>query len=182
METAQAELTDRQLEILERVVQRKAYKVIAAELDISETRVKQHVRAIKDRLDANSMPELVAHFHAISDGQPFTKEEGPKMEVPALPAEQADRFADDPGALQLADSMPMGLHAPWLGIEDASLGVEEPRVVPRVLDGDRAGLPRLLAIVGIVVGLLVVFVLALTTAGVLTEQLKGSGYAVVERK
>ena len=168
------ELTDRQFEILERVVQRKAYKVIASELDISETRVKQHVRAIKDRLDANSMPELVAHFHAISDGQPFTNWEGPKMEVPAGPGELADGSADDPGALQLADSMPMGLHAPWLT-------AEEPRVVPSLLDGDRAGLPRLLAIVGIVVGLLAVFLLALATSGTLSQQLQGSGYTVVER-
>jgi DNA-binding CsgD family transcriptional regulator len=173
MDAAHPPLTERQREVLERIVQRKAYKVIAAELDISETRVKQHVRTIKQRLDANSMAELVAHFHAISPGPPFTQGRGPKMEVSQLPVHRPLQGLDDPGAVRLADSVTMELTAPW------KLPIE-PRIVPGKLDGEHAGLPRLLAILGIVIGLLAAFVLALTTAGVLTEELRGSGYTVKE--
>lgn len=175
MDAGQPPLTERQREVLRRIVQRKAYKVIAAELDISETRVKQHVRTIKDRLEVNSMAELVAHFHANSLEAPFTKGRGPKMEVSHLPGHPPLRGLDDPGALRLADSIAMELSAPW------SLPIE-PRIVPGKLDGEHAGLPRLLAIVGIVIGLLAAFVLALTTAGVLTEELSGSGFSVKERQ
>lgn len=170
-----AELTERQFEILERIVQRKAYKVIAAELDISETRVKQHVRAIKDRLEANSMPELVAYFHGVSSALPFTKGEEPKMEVPPPPLGKADEMADDPGAIHLADAMPMELYAPWHSLE-------QPRVVPGALDGEHAGLRRVLVIVGIVIGLLAAIILALTTASALSEQFRGSGFSVMENK
>lgn len=175
MDAGQPPLTERQREVLRRIVQRKAYKVIAAELDISETRVKQHVRTIKDRLDVNSMAELVEHFHAISPEAPFTKGRGPKMEVSRAAAHPPLGSLDDPGVVRLADSVTMELSAPW------SLPIE-PRIVPGKLDGEHAGLPRSLAIVGIVIGLLAVFVLALTTAGVLTEELRGSGFSVKEKQ
>ena len=173
--TEPGELTERQLEVLERIVEHKSYKEIAADLEISETRVKQHVRALKDRLGANSMSELVASFHGLLQDRPFTNWEGPKTEVPPPAAEQASQFADDPGAFEVADSVSMGLDAPWLA-------ADEPRIVPRALDGEHAGLPRMLVIVGIAIGLLAMFVLALTSASILSADFKDSGHAVVEKQ
>lgn len=174
-DSGQAEITERQLEVLERVVQRKPYKLIADELEISETRVKQHVRALKDRLGANSMSDLVAHFHTIAPPSPFTIGEGPKMEVPLPPVDTAEMPAADPGAIEFADSMPMELMAPWHSLE-------QPRIVPQTLDGENAASRRLLTIVGIVIGLLATIVLALTTANALSEQFHGSGFSIVEKK
>jgi DNA-binding CsgD family transcriptional regulator len=164
-------LTDRQLEVLERVVLRKPYKLIAAELDISETRVKQHVRTIKDRLDANSMPELVEHYRHIAEGSPFTKGVGPKSELPSNGCDTINEQADDPGKLELADSITMSLSAPW----EMS---PEPRVVPKLLDGDNAASFRLLAILGIVIGVLVIAILAFTVSDSLSNQIDGTGYTV----
>ena len=165
------ELTERQLEVLERIVQRKAYKVIAAELDISETRVKQHVRTIKDRLDANTMPELVEHYHALTSGSPYTNGVGPKRELPESLQSVQESVANDPGKLELADSMVMSRMAPW----DFS---PEPRVVPKHLDGEGAALPRLLAILGIVIGIFVFVILAFTVSDSLSNQIDGTGFTV----
>jgi DNA-binding CsgD family transcriptional regulator len=171
---AQTQLTGRQLEVLERVVQRKPYKSIAAELDISETRVKQHVRTIKDRLAANTMQELVEHFHLIREGTPFTKGVGPKSELPSEDSVAPQAMQVDPGKLELADAHTMTLEVPW---EYAT----EPRIVPELLDGKGAAFPRLLSILGIVIGLLVVVILAFTVSDTLSEQINGTGYTVENR-
>jgi len=168
------ELTERQLEVLERIVQRKSYKVIAAELDISETRVKQHVRTIKDRLDANTMPELVEHYHALASGSPFTNSIGPKRELPEPGRIAQETAENDPGKLELADSLTMSRMAPW---EFST----EPRVVPKNLDGEGAALPRLLAILGIVIGILVFVILAFTVSDSLSNQIDGTGFTVEAR-
>lgn len=170
MDTSERNLTERQFEVLERVVQRKPYKTIAAELDISETRVKQHVRTIKDRFDANSMQELVEQYRLLSEASPYTKGVGPKSEVPPAGYGGVEAPSDDPGKLEFADAVTMQLQAPWLVSE-------EPRVVPGVLDGENAGLARLLAILGIVIGLLAAIVLTLTAASVLTDQFDGTRFA-----
>ena len=157
------------MDVLERVVQRKPYKIIAAELEISETRVKQHVRTIKDRLEANSLPELVEQFHQITYKSPLPKGVGPKSELPLMKVPDIDRLTDDPGELELAESITMELKAPWTSSP-------EPKIVPRVLDGENAGLSRLLVILGIVLGLLAAIVLTLTVASALTEQFDGTRF------
>jgi DNA-binding CsgD family transcriptional regulator len=167
-------LTDRQEAVLERLAQRKAYKVIALELGISETRVKQHVRLIKDKLNANTMAELV-DFHFRSEAkQPFTKGEGPKMEVPQPHGFAQGSAPDDPGEFSLSDVLNYEVEAPWGP-------PREPQVVPGVLDGKNAALPRLMVFVGLVFGMLAILVLALTAANVMSESLAGVKAAPAEK-
>ena len=52
-------LTERQLFVLERIDRRIPIKVIANDLGVSETRVNQHIRALKDFYKVESLNELV---------------------------------------------------------------------------------------------------------------------------
>lgn len=52
-------LTDRQRAVMERIDRRVPIKVIAQELGVSETRINQHIRALKDVYEAASLGELV---------------------------------------------------------------------------------------------------------------------------
>lgn len=155
-------LTDRQRAVMERIDRRVPIKVIASELGVSETRINQHIRALKDFYAAASLGELVENFRATrqageaetatagsADGpaaEDFSEAAYTKTQIngaAALP-EFADR--DDPGRLVLSDAMPLSEQAPWLK-------PGEPRVVPGVLDGEHAVLFRLGAIIGIASGL-----------------------------
>lgn len=53
------QLTPREREILDRLVQGQANKVIAAELNISERTVESHRRNIKEKMNVRSLAELV---------------------------------------------------------------------------------------------------------------------------
>jgi DNA-binding NarL/FixJ family response regulator len=57
-----AQLTERQKEILERIVTGKSYKIIAEELFISIDTVKFHVKNIYEILQVNSRFELMSQF------------------------------------------------------------------------------------------------------------------------
>ncbi len=62
-------LTKRQLEVLAKVIQGKPNKVIARELDISDTTVKTHVLAVLGALDVHNRTEAV--YKAVSLGVSF---------------------------------------------------------------------------------------------------------------
>jgi DNA-binding NarL/FixJ family response regulator len=57
-------LTDRQRAVLQRIDRRVPIKVIAQELGVSETRINQHIRALKNVYDAGSLGELVENYRA----------------------------------------------------------------------------------------------------------------------
>ncbi len=57
----EAALTPRQIEILELVAQGLAYKQVAAQLNLSESTVKNHMRAVMDRLHLQNRAEIVAY-------------------------------------------------------------------------------------------------------------------------
>src|SRR3546814_12649366 len=52
-------LTERQRSVLERIDRRMPIKVIAQELGVSETRINQHIRILKDIYQVESLNELV---------------------------------------------------------------------------------------------------------------------------
>lgn len=60
-----SELTERQKEILERIVKGYSYKMIAEELFISVDTVKFHVKNIYDTLQIHSRHELAARFRSV---------------------------------------------------------------------------------------------------------------------
>jgi hypothetical protein len=188
-------LTDRQSAVMERIDRRVPIKVIAAELGVSETRINQHIRALKDFYAAASLGELVENYRAthpprapetangIADGEPaeaattevFSETAYIKTQInpPVDPADFTGR--DDPGHLVLGDAMPLIEQAPWLT-------QVEPRVVPGVLDGEHAVLFRLGAIIGIASGILAAVTLAVTAAMTLSAATEGKANYSVETK
>ena len=192
---AERRITDRQRAVMERIDRRVPIKVIAAELGVSETRINQHIRALKDVYAAASLGELVENYRATiiadpsegnpSDGlgafadtallQPYSESAYTNSQLNPAPllAEMGPR--NDPGQLVLGDAMPLFEQAPWLR-------PGEPRVVPGVLDGEHAVLMRLGAIVGIAAGILASVILVFTAAATLSEATEGKAYLSVQSK
>lgn len=188
-------LTDRQRAVMERIDRRVPIKVIANELGVSETRINQHIRALKDFYSAASLGDLVENYRATlspeaavaaaeNDIGAFADEALLKpFSEPAYINSQINGSTDltdfggrdDPGRLVLSDAMPLIEQAPWLRSG-------EPRVVPGVLDGEHAVLLRLGAIVGIAAGILASVILVITAAMTLSQATEGKAYLSVETK
>ncbi len=188
-------LTDRQRAVMERIDRRVPIKVIATELGVSETRINQHIRALKDFYSAASLGELVENYRATLS--PEAADASAQNDLEALPdkellkpfsepaytnsqindaADLTDFGArDDPGQLVLSDAMPLTQQAPWLK-------AGEPRVVPGVLDGEHAVLLRLGAIVGIATGILASVILVVTAAMTLSAATEGKATYSAETK
>lgn len=193
-------LTDRQQAVMERIDRRVPIKVIALELGVSETRINQHIRALKAIYDAGSLGELVENYRATLPPAPagFAAATGHDGEAGGLADDDglSDPFSeavyikkqmsrqgifadqltrDDPGQLVMSDAMPLLDQAPWLR-------PGEPRVVPGVLDGEHAVLFRLGAIVGIASGILAAMVLTITAAVTLSEATDGKATISADRR
>ena len=156
------ELTERQRAVLERIDRRLPLKSIAAELGISESRVNQHVRALKEIYDVHSLKGLV-DAHRTEAQDPYRKPawRNPQLPSDSLAPHSGHRVA--PGEFVLSDAMgPLAIEAPWLRRH-------EPRVVPGVLDGDHAGLIRLAVIIGLAFGMIAALVLVMTASLNLSE-------------
>lgn len=187
-------LTDRQRAVMERVDRRVPIKVIAQELGVSETRINQHIRALKDVYKAGSLGELVENYRAtfpreapVEDQdntlgaapdaallKPFGAAAYTKNQIPPADDFPDLRNWDDPGQLVLNDAVPLIEPAPWL-----RLG--EPKVVSGVLDGDHAVLFRLGAILAIASGILAAVVLTVTAAVALSDAMNGKAAVSVEK-
>lgn len=192
-------LTERQQAVMERIDRRVPIKVIAQELGVSETRINQHIRALKDIYQAESLGELVEQHRAVFEAENGPQTAGAQAESAARAAPHAveskgfseavyskkqvaeealivDPFErDDPGRLVMSDAMPLVDQAPWLR-------AGEPRVVPRVLDGEHAVWWRLAAIVGIAFGFLAAVVLTVTAAVTISEALEGRATVPVDEQ
>ena len=177
-------LTQRQQAVIERIDKRTPIKGIARDLGVSETRINQHIRALKNIYKAESLTDLVEAYRAeklesekANEGlksqaiqEPVQADRGlsepvySKNQVP-ISALIGDPLAqDDPGALVIRDVSSMSDETPWLRSS-------EPQVVPRALDGENAVWLRLVAIVGIAFGFLAAVVLTVTAAVTLSEAL-----------
>ena len=186
-------LTKRQRAVMERIDRRMPIKVIAQELGVSETRINQHIRALKDIYSAESLGELVERFRAergeledagtadtpqtaTSDaisGKGLTESVYSKNQVSAEGFGEIVGPRVDQGELVMSDVLPLIEQAPWLR-------PGEPKVVPGVLDGEHAVLFRLVAIVGIAFGILSAVVLTVTAAVALSEAMDGKARVPVE--
>jgi DNA-binding CsgD family transcriptional regulator len=160
-----SELTERQRAVLERIDRRLPLKSVAAELGISESRVNQHVRTLKEIYGVHSLKGLVEAWRE-GGQQPCIKPAWRNPQVPQRPirSEHEDRVA--PGEFVLADAAaPLAIEAPWLSRH-------EPRVVPGVLDGGHAVLVRLAVIIGLAFGMIAALVLVMTASLDLSEAMK----------
>lgn len=195
---APRQLTERQRAVMERIDRRVPIKVIAQELGVSETRINQHIRALKDIFEAGSLGDLVERYRATLPEQ--TPEEKPqpkpKSEEKQLPAGSRKGFSEpaysnsqvdgdrpgvingsrvDQGELVMSDVLPLIEQAPWLR-------PGEPKVVPGVLDGEHAVLFRLGAIIAIAFGFLAAVVLMVTAAMTISEALDGRATVPVDEQ
>lgn len=177
-------LTERQAAVMERIDRRVPIKVIAQDLGVSETRINQHIRALKDIYDVTNLGDLVESYRAdmkgdedaasvsdrnIGDFTPATGFSEPVYKKSQVPAtvfgfDIGDR--DEAATVELEDVLPLIEKAPWLR-------PGEPKVVPGLLDGEHAVLFRLGAIMAIAFGFLAAVVLAVTAAVTVSEALDG---------
>lgn len=173
-------LTERQRSVLERIDRRMPIKVIAQELGVSETRINQHIRILKDIYQVASLNELVEvyrHGRTGSDeeGEPRDLSESAyiKNQIPWIAVDGDNRSRVDPGEIMISDVLPLKGEFPW------EIAIE-PKIVPGVLDGENAGLLRLAPIVGITFGILAAVVLIMTAAVTLSEAMDGVAYIPVD--
>ncbi|MXO56137.1 helix-turn-helix transcriptional regulator [Pontixanthobacter gangjinensis] len=179
-------LTDRQRAVLERIDRRVPIKVIAGDLGVSEARINQHIRTLKDKFSVDSMNELVEHFRLHFSDEPTEnieksvarKESGstphdPYRISPSRNSQLHDApiFPDqghrvDPGEIVFSDAHHVLIDAPWIGSR-------EPVVVPTKFDGDNAVLVRLAAMIGIALGVIAAVILVVSAAITVSEVLDG---------
>jgi hypothetical protein len=180
---------------MERIDRRAPIKVIAQELGVSETRINQHIRALKDIYGAENLADLVTCFRLdqgldeaasapgeqsldqgdAGTGKDFSEPVYSKSQVPVGALIADIQSGNDPGELVIRDVSSMVDEAPWLR-------PGEPRVVPRVLDGEHAVWFRLMAIVGIAFGFLAAVVLTVTAAVTISEALDGRATVPVDER
>lgn len=179
-------LTGRQKTVLERIDRRVPIKVIAQEMGVSETRINQHIRALKDFYKVETLNELVElhrEERALKEAEALAEAKlkdlsdsgyrKSQVESRSEPHEEDSRV--DPGEIVLNDVMPVSGLAPWRL-------ANEPRIVPGVLDGENAVLLRLAAIVGIAFGCLAAVVLTVTAAVAISEALDGRAAIPVDEQ
>lgn len=159
-------LTDRQREVLVRIDRRLPIKQIASELGVSESRVNQHIRALKDAYEVENLKDLVDSYRAevqeFGESAPYRKSASRKSEVPSSEKIDDSGVRVAPGEFVLSDVAPLAIEAPWLVRK-------EPRVVPGVLDGDHAVLYRLAVIIGMALAFIVLVILVVTAALSMSE-------------
>ena len=192
-------LTKRQAAVMERIDRRTPIKVIAQELGVSETRINQHIRALKDIYEVGSLGDLVEEYRAsreleesvrapstdnadITENQEDASSRKDLRGVPyIIPQVSATVFGFDRESrdsvtnVEMSDVMPLIERAPWLK-------PGEPKVVPGLLDGEHAVMFRLAAITGIAFGFLAAVVLTVTAANAISEALDGRADIPVDEK
>jgi len=195
---APRQLTERQQAVMERIDRRVPIKVIAQDLGVSETRINQHIRALKDIYEAGSLGDLVELYRAsrpsnlASEGaqsaefseekqlaadspKPFSEVAYSNSQVAVEGLESNNGLRVDQGELVMSDVLPLIEQAPWLR-------PGEPKVVPGVLDGEHAVLFRLAAIIAIAFGFLAAVVLMVTAAMTISEALDGRAEIPVDEQ
>jgi DNA-binding CsgD family transcriptional regulator len=166
---ATASITDRQLQVLELLDRRVPIKVIASELDISQTRVNQHIAALKRCFRVNDLADLVSAYRdKYGETSPFPLTNPACTKSRLSEREDEDHFwprvAD--GELVLAEAASVPLEAPWAGRN-------EPTVVPGVLNGHHAVFRRLVAMVGLAVAIIAAVILMIAAAVTVSGLLDG---------
>lgn len=187
-------LSEKQREVIERIDRRMPIKVIASELGVSETRINQHIRALKQIYDAASLNELVESYR-LSEGRSGALGDGPEaasyspvsgpgeatLLTPGTPLRNAAyskkqmgdpphfrdlSVRDDPGLIRMSDAHVVARDALWA--HDI-----EPVVVFGALNGKHAVLYRSMVMVGLAFGMIAGVVLVVSAALSLSEVLDG---------
>lgn len=161
-------LTRRQLDVLDGISRRQSIKQIAFELQISESAVNQHIKALKTNLEVGSLGELSEAYRSISvssDEPNCRKTASIKNQLPPA-ADSTEESCKDGVEPTIAFHQPLAyeIRAPWTSMVG-------PPVVPRVLNGENAIWVRGAAIIVMAVGILAVILIGLGVAQGVTSAL-----------
>lgn len=160
-----SKLSHSQTEVLSRLARRQSYKTIADRMGISQSRVNQHVRAMKDRLGVND-PEGLVELWLSGVGQaPCTKDAWRKSQLPppAVPSQQESTVGG--AVLPFRDAGSMSLPLPWQEQESVRVG-------PGYLDGPGGTAKRIGFMLLVAIGFPVAVVATLSAMMALTEMLR----------
>ena len=163
------QLSQRQRDVLSLIAFRKTTKEIATDLRVSQTRIDQHIRALKDAIGVETLAQLAEFFHSLE----HTKSPlgistlGTSQVVhPTFPTHQSPRVEADRVVFEDA------------GAHDASAlwsFEREPQVVPEALDGDWAVLRRLAFIVAVAIAIPVAGIVIISATAELSNLLWAAG-------
>ena len=171
-------LSAKQSAVLDLLANHRTSKEMAHTLGISETAVNRRLESVRQRLGGISRPELARRYSdwtvtrdgAQTSAKPLEHGDAPCVENRTNILPLADLTADgnepsrDSGetATTFHDPVAMSVEAPWKEWK-------EPRIVPRVLDGENAALARGAAIAILLVAIIASLVLALAAAQALAD-------------
>ena len=161
-------LTKRQIEVLDGISRRHSIKQIAFELQISESAINQHIRALKNSLRVGSLAALAEAYSSISvcyEDQDYRKTTSRKKRLP-LATERIDEMCMDgiEPIIEFHQPLVYEIKAPWTSMVG-------PPVVPRVLNGENSSWVRGVAIILIAVGILATVMIGLGVAQGVTSAL-----------
>jgi DNA-binding CsgD family transcriptional regulator len=160
-------LTVRQQEVARLIVDRYSQKEIAGELNISETTVQRHVTAIKRRLHVNSLREIAALLREQDPDGGWEKPTVGKNDIAPSQPFWPTRHTDEPFVLKGRGSGAMNF-LPFMPDPD------EPRIVPRLLDGKHRVPLRFATITGMVLIGIVAIILTVAAIQSISELVRGS--------
>jgi DNA-binding CsgD family transcriptional regulator len=163
--------TPRQLDVLVYIEQRLTIKEIANRLEMSESAVNKHIRALKRQAGVNSQRDLISYYHQFSSdrrdsperaesvaGEGYSNSACRKTELPELPWDNHTSVSNDASSIAMVqDSLAFPLNQSW-SFE------KELHVAPRVLNGSNAAWVRGAAIAMIVFGLFASIIVGLGAA------------------
>lgn len=160
-----ADLTEKQREVLGRLARHQSIKTIADEMSVSDSRVNQHIRKLKDRLGVNNPEDLVALWMEANQPQPFRKTAYRKSQLPVQPELGDERATAGAATFRFRDGGELSLPAPWETLETTRVG-------PGLLDGPGASAKRMGFIILVAIGLPVAVIFTLSAMLALTEMLR----------
>jgi DNA-binding CsgD family transcriptional regulator len=173
-------LTAKQKAALDLLANHRTSKEIAHALGVSETSVNRRIEVVKLRLGGITRQELARRYNLwlatypvsdpTSDSETAENSQSPCVETTgdilqlAEQSEPGERRDQDSAVSETAfeDPVAMSIAAPW---KEWS----EPRIVPRVLDGDNATLTRGAAIAILLLAIVASIVVALAAAKALAD-------------
>jgi DNA-binding CsgD family transcriptional regulator len=164
-------LSDRRMQILALIAERKSIKQIAGELDISVSAVNQHIKALKTQFGANSLSGLWRVYNELAESGEFpdcTKSACTKSQLPDeafVPEMSAQEFASS--VTTFHEPIAFRAEAPWDSWTDQS-GFRG------VLNGANAAWIRSVLIVAIALGLFVLVLIGLGVAQGVTSALNAA--------
>ena len=163
-------LTEKQAAVLDLLALGLTSKEIGFQLGLSESAVNRHIEILRSRYGDITRKHLARLYRERPDEFPRNSAEKTCVEsteqiislVEPPPADKGQPQDSRQADLAFQDSFALRADAPWAG-------KEEPKVVPRVLDGKNATLTRGAAIAIILLAILVSLVLGIALAKGIAE-------------